>query len=772
LATASAHGLAWPVDTRRYYGCIDDPDGKGARLLLRHRCGDDSVENELHERYGFISAAKCTGRQGDDGRPCEGCLGEERFLRRKCQGGSNWNEEASSSHVQKERLDLQQSPTKLRAKLKEQTKLNTAQTRKLKIEIQRLKARMKADGEGDLSEGFKRQLGIDHQAELYQPPKGMSTGDYERKIQEIWEEALSGETIERKELARALWKENKLHAERALESGKSSCLYSKPMLHYAIQLRMKLGVGRYRFCSAASGLPGDTKVQKEMAKNSTASTEANGGILVANIVAMGEQLKDAYGEPELGWDDPRRSVTFGFDSAMIVEGIETSKTTNEVIGAAFDEDGGISPLRASLRSLADVFEDDDDNGSRDNEKEKSSAKYERSKHFIVFIATTLDKNKAPISTTVARFGLKTVTSDFLKAWIDPIIDTLCTYGLMVVFVAMDGAPENRAWTKWRATHSIEDLVELGLLPKEWLEDKLINSKMKIAFRHEGYSDEHHVFVIIHPDMPHLIKKLVNALDASSDDESHRNLWFDDHPLSLGMLHQIWSMWKDQGPEGKMRVVRWSLDHFDRHSNNKMRTFLALQITSASGVELVDEMTKNTDLEADYKSVRNFMSMWNTTIDVMNARKPDFSGIDSKKHKDIDHLLHCARETERWKQQNKQDDDLDLSNFLPMTTYEDAQWMCLGTCVAAHLYCETGVPFKIDLGRCGTDCCEYRFGNLKGNYSHRLTHASANQGSHIADVHNSKGFNMKDGTNTSGRAIPTAPLQQDWTQFGRTKSAPP
>ena len=108
------------------------------------------------------------------------------------------------------------------------------------------------------------------------------------------------------------------------------------------------------------------------------------------------------------------------------------------------------------------------------------------------------------------------------------------------------------------------------------------------------------------------------------------------------------------------------------------------------------------------------------------------------HAYLEHLLEFVHFIEEWQQE--------VENAI---MYEDAVWMCLGTCVLAHHYCMPDVPFKIDISQCGTNCCEYHFGNLKGHFTYCLNVANANQGCNIADNVNASAFNMKACRNTSG-----------------------
>ena len=59
--------------------------------------------------------------------------------------------------------------------------------------------------------------------------------------------------------------------------------------------------------------------------------------------------------------------------------------------------------------------------------------------------------------------------------------------------------------------------------------------MKIAYLHPCFDPGEKVFIVIHPDMPHLIKKIVNALENSSDPRSKRFLKRKGKKLSLEMI---------------------------------------------------------------------------------------------------------------------------------------------------------------------------------------------------------------------------------------------
>ena len=93
------------------------------------------------------------------------------------------------------------------------------------------------------------------------------------------------------------------------------------------------------------------------------------------------------------------------------------------------------------------------------------------------------------------------------------IVTLARHGLIVNNVVGDGAVENRSAMKSLGTLSIEDVLECHLTDNL---RRLLPMDMKITFPHLIRSD---VLLVIGGNMPHLVKKFVNGLERSDENDS-------------------------------------------------------------------------------------------------------------------------------------------------------------------------------------------------------------------------------------------------------------
>ena len=249
--------------------------------------------------------------------------------------------------------------------------------------------------------------------------------------------------------------------------------------------------------------------------------------------------------------------------------------------------------------------------------------------------------------------------------------------------------------------------------------KYIPRKMKVAFLHPAFDPEDMVFVFLHPDMPHAIKKIVNAFEYSGMDDHARELIFRDQSVTLLM---IWEKWKESwSMPGEIRTNRLTIDHFVKNCSSRMRSYLAFQIMSMSTEAMLGDMLEDDDEIKEYAPLHELLLLFNDTIDIMND-KPNKgkSGIASKSHPDLARLEKVLTTIEEWLQAVKEDEELDLDNFLPMSTYEDLSWLVVGTTGLVYSCCEQDdIKFTLAPGRCGTDPIENRFGDMKGRFTQRI-----------------------------------------------------
>jgi hypothetical protein len=736
-SSAFANDLPWPVNDVVFPGAIYSGHSNTVRMLLKHNGNSN---------FGFVSV-DCSGSAQLDSGPCKACSLEHsiRFLKEKCL----YTPESvlRPTNLDTTRLDLIHSPTLLRMRSRQlSSKIHNLQMKSSYLSAQLTKVRetVRNEPEMELSPALKESLVIDHPAELYSD-----------EIKTIWNEALNGETIERQALAKALFDECQVHAQRSKVSGKQSVRFSKNLMAWAIQMRVKMGSGSYSFAAQAMGLPSDATVKRAMnAQASSSSVAVNGGICYHSIHMMCEQVEQSYPNETIPLQSPRRAVSIAYDTTSCMENLEVSDSSGQIVGCAFDDDDGKNAFQATLDSLADIFEV----GEQDTESDQDAEpplQFKKAKHFGVFIATTMDKKGKRILRTVARHAIHAVSHDFLCNVVEEVVLALFNKQLIVVTIGMDGAVENRLWCKWIATHTVDDLINLGILPIEWKSDSLLPTSQKIGFVHPCFHEADNVFIVFTPDMPHLMKKIVNAMEYTGNPDKKRDLEIAGRKISLSMIQECYD--RSEGP-GRLRTTRLSEDHFDKNCNSRMRTYLAVQILSQRTEAMVgDSLESDEEMDA-YSELRKFLLLFDRVVDIMNAHNKGHDGIDGKDHKDLKHLLDVVRYVEKWRQEveaKANESDINQSNkFLPFTTYEDLVWMTFGVAYLVHKYCgdTQSTYFKIDLGGFGSDCCEYRFGNLKHRYTNRLTIKNANYGTFASECINAQPFNAKNCGNTSGNKL--------------------
>ncbi|XRB18195.1 hypothetical protein RI054_17g80410 [Pseudoscourfieldia marina] len=224
-----------------------------------------------------------------------------------------------------------------------------------------------------------------------------------------------------------------------------------------------------------------------------------------------------------------------FDSCAVKGQLEFDAYTGELRGLSGEAD-----ISVAMQALADMVEKKED----DNKTELTLTK-----HHLVFYWCSLESSRAMI---IARYSLPTITADFLVREIDKIMRDLYTHGADTIAVVADGAGENRAW--WSAVATRDDDGAL-------------------AFEHVAHARR--VYVLA--DMPHIIKRLRNALDSSA-----RQLLFRGQRIGLDILENAWFLsggadvntLRDGGEDG---ICPLSKAHFNLDAFSRMRVNLAMQV---------------------------------------------------------------------------------------------------------------------------------------------------------------------------------------------------
>lgn len=142
--------------------------------------------------------------------------------------------------------------------------------------------------------------------------------------------------------------------------------------------------------------------------------------------------------------------------------------TNEIVGIAEDA-FSLNVIRDELQELQKASKTDEQ--LLQETDDSSNSLPQQARHFLVFIATTWSE-KLSQEFLVARYGKKSIESDFLVDAVRSIIVDLGLYGFIVDTITGDGASENRKVFKMLATFSARQVFFELNGERIWPEDYL------------------------------------------------------------------------------------------------------------------------------------------------------------------------------------------------------------------------------------------------------------------------------------------------------------
>ena len=120
---------------------------------------------------------------------------------------------------------------------------------------------------------------------------------------------------------------------------------------------------------------------------------------------------------------------------------------------------------------------------------------------------------------VSRFGVLSLDASYIMDKMMKSIFALSNFGFIVDTVRGDGAAENRSALKQLATILVRDVL---LDTISFFDDKMLEVlplDTKIGFHYPVHKD---ITIFIAANMPHLMKKIVNALKRSSSDKKQNH----------------------------------------------------------------------------------------------------------------------------------------------------------------------------------------------------------------------------------------------------------
>jgi hypothetical protein len=528
--------------------------------------------------YAFVSIECSTGscfeNNNGSGTCCPQCLQLLFKLRRKCT--KTMQRRSTGSFLDGRRLDYMKSPGELHVNVKERQKRKRCSDMRISRLVQKQTIEIVAKlPERKLDDDLCALLDVDDMNDLF-----LHEG-VEKAVKEKMETAFAGETTTKKEIAKYLWEECQMQARQGKLNGKKTCRFSPVMFRFCMEIYLKMGAGKYDFLASVFPIPGSRQIARKIG---AAGSSLKDGVLYCNLEYASEQIPD-----NVPLTDISRLFWLAYDSTSISDGIEYNTHNNNIVGWAYDATEGFDAFKAVVDTMdsALVINDDDNSDEvavSDEAVVAVRGRPELAKHYMVFIMQSASNTHKRIKQTVARYGLKKVTSGFCTRELRKIMAAMHTYKLIGAAIGCDGASENRSTLHDLATLSVRDMIFRGIFPHEWLQELPTDIlDFKVAFEHPYIPN---VYIWIHGDMPHMVKKVVNALECSGLENSERNLQFRGQPLSLNMCETMWRRSLRDGTG--LRTSKLNEDSFKKDAANRMKCFLAFRVTSKTMVHINQE----------------------------------------------------------------------------------------------------------------------------------------------------------------------------------------
>jgi len=290
-------------------------------------------------------------------------------------------------------------------------------------------------------------------------------------------------------------------------------------------------------------------------------------------------------------------------------------------------------------------------------------------------------------------------------------------GIGILSICGDGAPENVAYfektstdplSKWLCKETIELFEKAGL--REYLEivctsvDKVMGLPTWIL-----------------EDMPHLIKRLVNAMDRSSDNKESRNLMYGllRFVFDLMTLRNVW--WAMGGASNQLAETKLTPIHFEKSNWDKMRVGLAMQCLSDSVVKMLEKACSCPEIlevtghdAAFYQPMIQLATHVNRLVDIVNGRDPmsnDKANFTPETGREIQkELINILKWFGEWKKLNDMH-NLGKEAFIAPETWNGLKRMILGYIGIIDYYViRKGISFSPRKSL--SDPCEHLFSRLR------------------------------------------------------------
>ena len=357
------------------------------------------------------------------------------------------------------------------------------------------------------------------------------------------------------------------------------------------------------------------------------------------------------------------------------------------------------------------------------------------------------------------------------------------YGFDVVNESFDGASENRSYMHAVVDTTVAELLDpatVALLNDHYK----VDTTLKIARTHPVTLRP----IIMGAESVHLWKKLVNALEYSSNPKPKRYLGYpDDHgkplEMSLEMLRDVWTT--IDGDDDVNAVARHkslkvfkklTKDHFEKTNFLRMRVYLAVQVMSNTMANAIEKLMASSPIQhalppgsrdkqqflprwEKYGPLLEFVKHFNTFVDVCNGFAVDnatqktslYSTEDTFLPGELIAMLEFLAWVADWQRRIQTCVDIHPEKktwaFLPWQCWEDLQRVVLGFVCTVLCYCgdaHPDYPHRVPNLRCHCQCIsqdrvENHFSHIRNKYKNPYPHEAQHATGQAATmrVHNTK-----------------------------------
>jgi hypothetical protein len=388
------------------------------------------------------------------------------------------------------------------------------------------------------------------------------------------------------------------------------------------------------------------------------------------------------------------------------------------------------------RKVADSALEGDETGNTapDSESALEDSMENIAGHHLVWKYTTVDPD-IKFSLVVAREDCESLKAARLEGTLMSLLLALYAHGLDICSLCGDGATENvqlfkslctKTIVEWLSDDTMREFDKLGLLDEE--------AAMNVIFINPSTGKP--IFVI--EDMPHVVKRLVNAMERSSKKKEKRNLRYEKnrYPIDLRMIQGVWQALG--GGKFHLSECKLGWQHFLKDAYSRMNVSLSVQVLSDTVVLMITKAQADPDIklpmrEFHYDKLKELARHVNSLVDIINGRsteknifradfKPETAEDIQKK------LIEILKWFSDWRGSVfSEGNNLTEWNFLSDQTWNGLKRMILGYVGLLAFYVTT-MKFTISPRRTLSDTVENHFAALRqGEASDGLTASKCRSG---------------------------------------------